>query len=330
MEEFKKDITEEEMDILDDTNDSYEEFTSMNENEDEVDKDINSSFAVNKSVLIYLKEIGKIPLLTPEEEVEVATKAANGDAEARNKLIESNLKLVVNIAKHYRRDCVDFMDLIQEGNKGLMTAVEKFDATMGYKFSTYATWWIKQAISRFLMNNCRTIRVPVHTLELYNKINRCKIDLAQKLYREPTYEEIAKELDIPVNKVSKTLSAVTDLNSLDASVVTDDGSDDNCLGDFVSGETFENPEDSYTTKELRKVIFDILDSKDSSGKPKFSERERFIIFKRFGFFEEVHTLEQVGHELGITRERVRQLEARAIKKLRSGMNRRKLENFYKV
>ena len=270
----------------------------------------------NSSLAAYLKEIGSIPLLSVDEEIDLATKVKNGDSEAKKQLVEHNLRLVVSIAKKFKLEGIDMMDLIQEGNGGLISAADKFDVDLGYRFSTYATWWIKQRITRYIMNHGRTIRIPVHAFEQLNRIKQAKKELNQELYREPTSEEVAKKLGISADKVEEILTLTSSIGSLDAPVpgVEDDES---TIGDFIANETSDSPEEKYANKELREKIDMILNSVQSDGKPKFSDREKEIIYKRFGFADgKRHTLEEIGSELGITRERIRQIEKKALNKFR--------------
>lgn len=284
---------------------------------------------VNSSLTAYLKEIGSIPLLSVDEEIDLATKIKNGDSEAKKQLVEHNLRLVVSIAKKFKIEGIDMMDIIQEGNSGLLTAVDRFDVDLGYRFSTYATWWIKQRITRYIMNHGRAIRIPVHAFEKLNRIKQVTKELNQELYREPTAEEIAKKLNISVDKVEEIISLTSPIGSLDAPVpgVEDDES---TIGDFIANETSESPDEKYTNKELREKINMILNSVQADGKPKFSDREKEVIYKRFGFVDgKCYTLEEIGSELGITRERIRQIEKKALDKLRKPSSTMLLKDFVK-
>ncbi|MDQ7820596.1 MAG: sigma-70 family RNA polymerase sigma factor [Armatimonadota bacterium] len=257
-------------------------------------------------VRLYLSEIGRVPLLTREEEVALARRAAAGDPEARRRLIEANLRLVVSVAKKYAGRGMDLMDLVQEGNRGLMRAVEKFDWRRGYKFSTYATWWIRQAITRALADQSRTIRLPVHVIETRNRILRAARALAQRLGHEPTPAELAQAVRIPAARVEEILRAGQELASLDAP--TDDEGDSH-LQDFVADPDSLDPEEIAARASLRQQLEEVLDT--------LTPRERLVLRRRFGLSGEgPQTLEQVGRELGVTRERVRQIEARALRKLR--------------
>ena len=256
------------------------------------------SFA-DDSVRLYLREIGKIPLLSQEEETELAQKVVKGDQKAKDKMVEANMRLVVSIAKRYSGRGLDLLDLIQEGNTGLLRAVEKFNPEKGFKFSTYATWWIRQAITRAIADQARTIRIPVHMVETINKVLRTTRKLTVELNREPTNEEIAKELDMEPEKVDYVMRIKQDIASLDASVGRDGDDEDSVLGDFVEDEERASPEDSAVTQILKEQLAEILST--------LSEREQKIIRMRFGIGgERPHTLEEVGAEFSVTRERIRQ------------------------
>ncbi len=262
------------------------------------------SFA-DDSVRLYLREIGKIPLLSLEEETELAKKVVKGDQKAKDKMVEANMRLVVSIAKRYSGRGLDLLDLIQEGNTGLLRAVEKFNPDKGFKFSTYATWWIRQAITRAIADQARTIRIPVHMVETINKVLRTTRKLTVELNREPTNEEIAKELDMETEKVDYVMRIKQDIASLDASVGRDGDDEDSVLGDFVEDEERASPEDSAVTQILKEQLAEILST--------LSEREQKIIRMRFGIGgERPHTLEEVGAEFSVTRERIRQIEAKAL------------------
>ena len=276
---------------------------------------------------LYLKDIGKIPLLTPEQEIETAKKIKEGDKEAKQLMINSNLRLVVNIAKHYKVNGIDPMDLVQEGNQGLITAVDRYDVDKGYRFSTYATWWIKQAITRYIMNNGRTIRIPVHAMESYNKIEKCRKKLEQEIYREPTVAEIAEHLHMEEDKVTQIINTMSDVRSLDAPINSDEDGDESTLGENVSTDTWLSPEEQYDNIELHKVIMEILNEKKADGTDRFNSREKEVIMRRFGFYGRTYTLEEVGQQMGVTRERIRQIESKVIKKLRMPTTSKKLEPF---
>ncbi|MBQ3293647.1 RNA polymerase sigma factor RpoD [Candidatus Saccharibacteria bacterium] len=272
------------------------------------------------SVRLYLREIGKIPLLSPEEEQELAKKIVEGNKKAKDKMVEANMRLVVSIAKRYSGRGLDFLDLIQEGNTGLLRAVEKFDPEKGFKFSTYATWWIRQAITRAIADQARTIRIPVHMVETINKVLRTTRKLTTELNREPTTEEIAKELDMEPDKVEYVMRIKQDIASLDASVGRDGDDEDSVLGDFVEDEERVSPEDSAATQILKEQLAKIIAT--------LSEREQKIVKMRFGIGgERPHTLEEVGAEFSVTRERIRQIEAKALSKLRKHKDTKKLHEY---
>ena len=270
------------------------------------------------SVRLYLREIGKIPLLSSEEELELAHKVVAGDKRAKDKMAEANMRLVVSIAKRYVGRGLDLLDLIQEGNTGLLRAVEKFDPDKGFKFSTYATWWIRQAITRAIADQARTIRIPVHMVETINKLLRTQRRLTQELNREPTNEEIAKEMEMEVEKVEHIMKIKQDIHSLDQSVRDDE--EDSVLGDFVEDEDTVTPEESATNQLLKEHVQELLNG--------LSEREQKIIRMRFGLDDgKNHTLEEVGHEFSVTRERIRQIEAKALAKLRKHKESKKLLDY---
>ncbi len=291
----------------------------LSDEELEITVDNVDSFA-DDSVRLYLREIGKIPLLTQEEEQKLAQKAAKGDKRAKDKMVEANMRLVVSIAKRYSGRGLDFLDLIQEGNTGLLRAVEKFDPDKGFKFSTYATWWIRQAITRAIADQARTIRIPVHMVETINKVLRTTRKLTQELNREPTTEEIAKEMEMDVEKIEYVMRIKQDIASLDASVGRDGEDEDSVLGDFVEDEERITPEDSAATQILKEQLAEILTT--------LSEREQKIIKLRFGVGGgRPHTLEEVGAEFSVTRERIRQIEAKALSKLRKHKDTKKLHEY---
>lgn len=272
------------------------------------------------SVRLYLREIGKIPLLSAEEELELARKVVAGDKNAKDKMAEANMRLVVSIAKRYVGRGLDLLDLIQEGNTGLLRAVEKFDPDKGFKFSTYATWWIRQAITRAIADQARTIRIPVHMVETINKLLRTQRRLTQELNREPTNDEIAKAMEIDVDKVEHIMKIKQDISSLDASVHEDE--EDSVLGDFIEDEETISPEESATNQLLKEHVKDMLRG--------LTEREQKIIRLRFGLEDgKNYTLEEVGQEFSVTRERIRQIEAKALAKLRKHKDAKKLHDYIK-
>ena len=272
------------------------------------------------SVRLYLREIGKIPLLNAEEELALAQKVVAGDKKAKDKMAEANMRLVVSIAKRYSGRGLDFLDLIQEGNTGLLRAVEKFDPDKGFKFSTYATWWIRQAITRAIADQARTIRIPVHMVETINKLLRTQRRMTQELNREPTIEELAKELEMEPEKVEYVMKIKQDITSLDAGVGRDGDDEDSVLGDFIEDEDAASPEDAATNQLLKEQVQDILSV--------LTEREQKILKMRFGLEDgKSHTLEEVGQEFSVTRERIRQIEAKALTKLRKHKDAKKLYEY---
>lgn len=281
------------------------------------DVDVLEGVSTEDPVRMYLKEIGNVPLLTSEEEVELAKRVEEGDDEAKKKLTEANLRLVVSIAKKYVGRGMPFLDLIQEGNMGLMKAVDKFDYTKGYKFSTYATWWIRQAITRGIADTGRTIRVPVHMVETINKTLRMTRTLLQELGREPTPEEVAERLGVPVARVREVLKISRDPVSLDTPIGEED---DSHLGDFIEDDTALSPADSAAFSMLREELSTALES--------LTERERQVVRLRFGLEDgRARTLEEVGKEFNVTRERIRQIEAKALRKLRHPSRSKRLKDF---
>ena len=289
------------------------------EDEDLVDPvDLAAEYNLDDPVRMYLKEIGQVRLLSAEEEVELAKRVSEGDQSAKNKLTEANLRLVVSIAKKYSGRGLHILDLIQEGNTGLIRAVDKFDWTKGNKFSTYATWWIRQAITRAIADQARTIRVPVHMVEVINKATRCNRKLVQELGREPTVEEIAEELGLPVEKIIEANRTAADTLSLDTPVGDEE---DTSIGSFVEDERTPGPADATSNALLAEALKEILDT--------LTDREADVLRMRFGMYDgRTHTLEEVGQIFGVTRERIRQIENKAIRKLRHPSRAKKIKDFY--
>ena len=280
--------------------------------------DLAAEYSLDDPVRMYLKEIGQVKLLSAEEEVELAKRVSEGDQEAKNKLTEANLRLVVSIAKKYSGRGLHILDLIQEGNTGLIRAVDKFDWTKGNKFSTYATWWIRQAITRAIADQARTIRVPVHMVEVINKATRCNRKLVQELGREPTVEEIAAELNLPVEKIIEANRTAADTLSLDTPVGDEE---DTSIGSFVEDERTPGPADATSNALLAEALKEILGT--------LTEREADVLRMRFGMYDgRTHTLEEVGQIFGVTRERIRQIENKAIRKLRHPSRAKKIRDFY--
>ena len=279
--------------------------------------EISEAMSVNDPVRMYLKEIGKIPLLTQEEEHALAKRMADGDEAARQKMVEANLRLVVSIAKRYVGRGLPLLDLVQEGNLGLIKAVGKFDYTKGYKFSTYATWWIRQAISRAIADHARTIRIPVHMVETMNRVSRASHELVQELGRDPTPQEIAKRLHVPVEKVVEIMRVAQEPISLETPVGEED---DSHLGDFIQDEEAFEPADAASYALLREQLADVLKT--------LTPREEKVLRLRYGLTDgKLHTLEEVGEEFNVTRERIRQIEAKALRKLRHPSRSKVLKDF---
>ena len=305
--------------ILDEPTDEdldSEEFEGLElENLENIDNFADTN--LQDSVKLYLKQIGSYPLLTQQEEIELAKRKDKGDKVAIDILTESNLRLVVSIAKKYVGRGLSFLDLIQEGNIGLLRGIEKFDYTKGYKLSTYATWWIKQAITRSLADQSRTIRIPVHLVEVFNKLTRVQRELTVELGREPSNEELAKELEISIDKLMEIREYSLTPTSLETPVGDEN---DSSVGDFIADEKNQSPEDVANAEMLRLHIEEILGD--------LNERERYIIRQRFGLDDgHPRTLEEVGKEMGVTRERIRQIEAKALRKLRHPSRSKKIKDF---
>ena len=280
-------------------------------------EDYADQLSTDDPVRMYLKEIGKVPLLTAEEEQDLAKRMTEGDEEARKKLTEANLRLVVSIAKRYVGRGMLFLDLIQEGNLGLIRAVEKFDYTKGYKFSTYATWWIRQAITRAIADQARTIRIPVHMVETINKVIRVSRQLLQELGHGPSAEEIAQAMDLPPEKVREILKVAQEPVSLETPIGEEE---DSHLGDFIPDEEASAPSEVASLSLLREQLFDVMDT--------LTPREKKVLELRFGLTDgRTRTLEEVGREFGVTRERIRQIEAKALRKLRHPSRSKKLRDF---
>lgn len=287
------------------------------EDVDSIDLSVPDSVGVDDPVRMYLKEIGKVPLLSMEQEVELAKRMGEGDEEAKKQLAEANLRLVVSIAKRYVGRGMQFLDLIQEGNLGLIKAVEKFDYTKGYKFSTYATWWIRQAITRAIADQARTIRIPVHMVETINRLLRVQRQLVQDLGREPTVEEIAKEMELPVARVREIQKISQEPVSLETPIGEED---DSHLGDFIQDDNMPVPMDAAAYSLLREQLIEVLSS--------LTDREQKVLRLRFGLDDgRARTLEEVGKEFNVTRERIRQIEAKALRKLRHPSRSRKLKDY---
>ena len=295
-----------------------EEIEEVTEEEIASDTDaLADSYATDDPVRMYLKEIGKVPLLTPDEEIELAIRMADGDEEAKRRMAEANLRLVVSIAKRYVGRGMLFLDLIQEGNLGLIKAVEKFDYTKGYKFSTYATWWIRQAITRAIADQARTIRIPVHMVETINKVIRVSRQLLQELGHDPSAEEIAEEMNMPVDKVRDILKIAQEPVSLETPIGEEE---DSHLGDFIPDEDASEPSEAASFSLLKEQLMEVMDT--------LTPREKKVLELRFGILDgRTRTLEEVGKEFNVTRERIRQIEAKALRKLRHPSRSKRLRDF---
>ncbi|MEZ3505528.1 MAG: RNA polymerase sigma factor RpoD [Lachnospiraceae bacterium] len=306
--------------ISDDDDVDDEEIILSEEDEvdvENIDLSIPDGISIEDPVRMYLKEIGKVPLLNAEEEIELAKKMEMGDQEAKKRLAEANLRLVVSIAKRYVGRGMLFLDLIQEGNLGLIKAVEKFDYRKGYKFSTYATWWIRQAITRAIADQARTIRIPVHMVETINKLIRVSRQLLQELGREPTPEEIAEQMNMPVERVREILKISQEPVSLETPIGEEE---DSHLGDFIQDDNVPVPADAAAFTLLKEQLMEVLGT--------LTEREQKVLRLRFGLDDgRARTLEEVGKEFNVTRERIRQIEAKALRKLRHPSRSRKLKDY---
>lgn len=313
--------------VMADSIDIFESTTKASEDEEDESDALSDELdrlsslgkkSVADPVRMYLKEIGRIPLLTREEEIRLAQQVEAGDKVAKQKLIDANLRLVVSIAKKYIGRGMTFLDLIQEGNKGLIRAVEKFDWTKGFKFSTYATWWIRQAITRSIADQARTIRIPVHMVETINKLMRTARRLMQELGREPTPEEIGEAMEMEPEKVKEIFKISQNTTSLEAPV--GDGEDDSTLGDFIADDSQVSPYEATSHQMLRENVEEVLEA--------LSDREAKVLKMRFGLSgNRMMTLEEVGKQFGVTRERIRQIEAKALRKLKHPSRRKKLQDF---
>ena len=306
--------------ILDDID--MPEIEELNEIEEVTEEEmaevkVDDSYSTDDPVRMFLKEIGKVPLLTAEEEVELAIRMSQGDEEAKRRMTEANLRLVVSIAKRYVGRGMLFLDLIQEGNLGLIKAVEKFDYTKGYKFSTYATWWLRQAITRAIADQARTIRIPVHMVETINKVIRVSRQLLQELGHDPSAEEIAAEMGMPVDKVREILKIAQEPVSLETPIGEEE---DSHLGDFIPDEDASEPSEAASFSLLKEQLMEVLDT--------LTPREKKVLELRFGIVDgRTRTLEEVGKEFNVTRERIRQIEAKALRKLRHPSRSKKLRDF---
>jgi len=305
------------IDLIGDIDAEISEISEIQISEDDLDLSVPEGISIDDPVRMYLKEIGKVPLLTADEEIRLAQRIEDGDNEAKRRLAEANLRLVVSIAKRYVGRGMLFLDLIQEGNLGLIKAVEKFDYSKGYKFSTYATWWIRQAITRAIADQARTIRIPVHMVETINKLIRVSRQLLQEYGREPLAEEIAKEMNISVEKVREIMKISQEPVSLETPIGEEE---DSHLGDFIPDDEAPLPSEAAAFTLLKEQLIDVLDT--------LTAREEKVLRLRFGLDDgRARTLEEVGKEFNVTRERIRQIEAKALRKLRHPSRSKKLKDY---
>ena len=305
------------IEIIEDTEDLSLDDLNINENSDDDSEPAPDGVSIDDPVKIYLKEIGRVPLLSPDEEVDLAIRISQGDVAAKKRLSEANLRLVVSIAKRYLGRGMQFLDLIQEGNLGLIKAVEKFDHTKGFKFSTYATWWIRQAITRAIADQARTIRIPVHMVETINKVKKVSSQLLHQNGHEPSADDIAAELDMPVDKVREIMRVAQEPVSLERPIGEEE---DSHLGDFIPDDDAPAPQDAASHTLLKEQLSDVLST--------LTSREEKVLRLRFGLEDgRSRTLEEVGREFNVTRERIRQIEAKALRKLRHPSRSKKLKDF---
>lgn len=305
------------IEIIEDTEDLSLDDLNINENSDDDSEPAPDGVSIDDPVKIYLKEIGRVPLLSPDEEVDLAIRISQGDVAAKKRLSEANLRLVVSIAKRYLGRGMQFLDLIQEGNLGLIKAVEKFDHTKGFKFSTYATWWIRQAITRAIADQARTIRIPVHMVETINKVKKVSSQLLHQNGHEPSADYIAAELDMPVDKVREIMRVAQEPVSLETPIGEEE---DSHLGDFIPDDDAPAPQDAASHTLLKEQLSDVLST--------LTSREEKVLRLRFGLEDgRSRTLEEVGREFNVTRERIRQIEAKALRKLRHPSRSKKLKDF---
>ena len=305
------------IEIIEDTEDLSLDDLNINENSDDDSEPAPDGVSIDDPVKIYLKEIGRVPLLSPDEEVDLAIRISQGDVAAKKRLSEANLRLVVSIAKRYLGRGMQFLDLIQEGNLGLIKAVEKFDHTKGFKFSTYATWWIRQAITRAIADQARTIRIPVHMVETINKVKKVSSQLLHQNGHEPSADDIPAELDMPVDKVREIMRVAQEPVSLETPIGEEE---DSHLGDFIPDDDAPAPQDAASHTLLKEQLSDVLST--------LTSREEKVLRLRFGLEDgRSRTLEEVGREFNVTRERIRQIEAKALRKLRHPSRSKKLKDF---